>query len=126
LALGATTAAPNASAITRSADGRSLVVTLNDISQMSALNAEFASMGLPIKAVPTTPNCHSPVKVATDYSPPNDLVLPGHHSMSNRGTRHRLQAGSAHGDRRRELPSGRVELRLVTVSTHGEPTCFTR
>jgi hypothetical protein len=127
LALSATTAAPKAYAITRSADGRSLVVTLNDISQMSALNAEFVSMGLPIKAIPITPNCHSSVKVATDYLPPSMTELPGHHSMSNTvvlGTD--FKPGEHEVIGARELPSGQVELRLVTLSTPGEPTCFTR
>jgi hypothetical protein len=56
LALTATTAAPPAYAVTTNSDG-TVTVTLNDISALTALNAELARDGLRAKAVPLSATC---------------------------------------------------------------------
>jgi hypothetical protein len=56
VALTATTATPPAYAVTTNQDG-SVTVTLNDISAVSALNAELARDGVRAEAVPLTADC---------------------------------------------------------------------
>jgi hypothetical protein len=56
LALTATTAAPPAYAVSTNSDG-TVTVTLNDISALTALNAELAGDGLHAKAVPLSATC---------------------------------------------------------------------
>jgi hypothetical protein len=56
LALTATTAAPPAYAVSDNSDG-TVTVTLNDISALTALNAELARDGIRAKAVPLSATC---------------------------------------------------------------------
>ncbi len=56
LVLTATTSTPPAYAVTTDSDG-TVTVTLNDISAVTALNAELARDGIPAKAVPVTATC---------------------------------------------------------------------
>ena len=56
LAITATTSAPPAYAVTTNSDG-TVTVTLNDVSAITALNAELARDGLRAKAVPLTATC---------------------------------------------------------------------
>ena len=62
LALGAATTAPPAFAVTDNRDG-SVTITLNEITGVSGLNAELASMGIAVRAVPVVSGCNAPVRV---------------------------------------------------------------
>lgn len=75
LALTATTATPKAYALTRNSDG-SYTLTMHDAATaIPQVNAEFAKLGIPAKAIPVTPTC---------TAPPGGLSLlsPGGVSMS--------------------------------------------
>jgi hypothetical protein len=56
LVLTATTSPPPAYAVTTGGDG-TVTVTLNDVSAVTALNAELARDGIRARAVPVTANC---------------------------------------------------------------------
>ncbi len=56
LGVGATTTTPLAYAVTRNADG-TLNLTPSDIANVPALNAEFAKLGVAIRAVPISATC---------------------------------------------------------------------
>ena len=62
LAITAATTAPPAFAVTDNDDG-SVTITLNEITGVSGLNAELASMGVAIRAVPVVAGCNAPVQV---------------------------------------------------------------
>jgi hypothetical protein len=62
LAVTAATTAPPAFAVTNNQDG-SVTITLNEITGVSGLNAELASMGVAIRAVPVVSGCNAPVRV---------------------------------------------------------------
>ncbi len=55
IALGAFSAGP-AYAVTKNSDG-TITITISQFSALSALNQELAQDGLPLKAVPATPDC---------------------------------------------------------------------
>ncbi len=62
LTIGAATSAPPAFAVTNNKDG-SLTITLNEITGVSALNAELASLGVAIRAVPVVAGCNAPAQL---------------------------------------------------------------
>ncbi len=62
LALSAATTTPPAFAVTNNQDG-SVTITLNEITGVSGLNAELASMGIAIRAVPVVSGCTATAQV---------------------------------------------------------------
>ena len=117
LAFSASTGTPRASAVTLNADG-SITVTLTDIAQMSNLNAELASLGYPIRAIPVTADCQDSEGILPNLWPGHvmtDTIVLGTH----------FTAGQHEVIGAQEVANGQVELNIVTMSA-GEPvpTCF--
>jgi hypothetical protein len=62
LTIGATTTTPPAFAVTNNQNGM-VTITLNEITGVSGLNAELASKGIAIRAVPVVSGCNAPAQV---------------------------------------------------------------
>jgi hypothetical protein len=118
LAFTGTTAAPPAYAVTSNPDG-SVTVTLNDISGVTALNAELARDGIAARAIPLTAGCPihgfvNPMPSATNPSTYTITIVPREIPPGYTAV---LAAG--------QNASGRVEL-LQGALPGPLPACFNR
>jgi hypothetical protein len=115
LGLGATTSTPLAYAVTRNADG-TLNLTPSDIANVPALNAEFAKLGVAIRAVPISATC--PLH---DDNWSN--AWPGHTMSEKVVVGINPQPGYAPYVAATQVPNGTVELNIGAVKGP-RPTCF--
>ena len=103
LALSASTSTPPAYAVTTNGDG-TVTVTLNDISAITALNAELARDGVNARAVPMTASCpaYAPLVTMPAGTDPSTYTMTIVPSQIPAGYTAVLAAG--------QTASGRVEL----------------
>jgi hypothetical protein len=116
LILSATTSAPPAYAVTTNSDG-TVTVTLNDISAITALNAELARDGVRAKAIPLTATCPTrgfphPIPAGTDPSTYTITIVPAD-----------IPAGYTAVVAARQTASGQVQLVQGAWPNPG-PTCI--
>jgi hypothetical protein len=116
VAITATTSTPPAFAVTDHADG-TVSVTLNDISDLTALNAELARDGIPAKAVPLSQTCpvHAPMVIMPSGTDPNTYAITIVPSQIPAGYTGILAAS--------QTASGRVELVMGAIKPPAPP-CF--
>jgi hypothetical protein len=118
LAFTATTSAPPAFAVTAHQDG-TVTVTLNDISAVTALNAELARDGIRARAIPLTADCPThgfvnPMPSGTNPSTYTITLVP-----------REIPAGYTAVVAAGQDPSGRIEL-LQGALRPPVPACLNR
>lgn len=116
LILSASTSAPPAYAVTTNGDG-TVTVTLNDISAITALNAELAQDGIAAQAIPITAGCPvhgfpNAMPVGTNPSTYTITIVPS-----------QIPAGYTAVVAVGQSPSGRIELAQGAFRSP-VPACF--